>query len=134
LTYDVVSERNPRIILNHATGWGHLGPDAEAGLGSFDGLAQARGGLMYAIGRKECGPHHANVPLADQVGAMMAAFGMMVALWEREHSGRGQEVNSSLYGSQLFMSGFMIVSALWDNRTPQLRSIEEARPHWGSYP
>ena len=134
LTYDVVSQRNPRIIVSHATGWGHLGPDAEAQLGSFDGLAQARGGLMSVNGRRECGPHSVNMPIADQVGAMMGAFGMMVALYEREHSGLGQEVNTSLYGSQMFMQAFGIVSAIWNNRAPQFRGADEARPHWASYP
>jgi crotonobetainyl-CoA:carnitine CoA-transferase CaiB-like acyl-CoA transferase len=134
LTYEVLSERNPRIILSHATGWGHLGPDGEAQLGSFDGLAQARGGLMSVNGRRETGPISVNMPIADQVGGMMGAFGMMVALWERERSGRGQEVNTSLYGSQIFMQAFGILGAIWNDRASQLRGADEARPHWASYP
>ena len=133
LTYDVVSARNPRIILSNATGWGHLGPDAEAQLGSVDGLAQARGGLLSINGTRESGPHNVPLSLADQIGGMISAFGMMVALWERAQSGKGQEVNTSLYGSQLALQNFNITGAMWNQKNPQLRGKDEARPHWGTY-
>lgn len=133
LTYDVVKQRNPRIIFSQATGWGHLGPDAEAHLGSVDGLAQARGGLLSINGTKESGPHNVPLSLADQIGGMISAFGMMAALWEREKSGVGQEVNTSLYGSQLALQNFNITGAMWNQKNPELRGKDEARPHWGTY-
>ncbi|MGE3855519.1 MAG: CaiB/BaiF CoA transferase family protein [Dehalococcoidia bacterium] len=133
LTYDVVKARNPRIIFSQATGWGHRGPDAEAHLGSVDGLAQARGGLLSINGTKESGPHNVPLSLADQIGGMISAFGMMVALWEREQSGVGQEVNTSLYGSQLALQNFNITNAMWNQKNPELRGKDEARPHWGTY-
>lgn len=133
LTYDVVSKRNPRIILSNATGWGHLGPDAEAHLGAVDGLAQARGGLSSINGTRESGAHNVPLSLADQVGGMISALGIMMALWERGQSGVGQEVNTSLYGSQLNMQNFNITDAMWHQRNPQLRGKDENRPHWGAY-
>ena len=134
LTYETVSERNPRIIVSSATGWGHRGPDAEAELGSMDILAQARGGIMSVTGTPETGPLPVGVPFADHVGAIVSAYGMMVALWEREQSGKGQEVNTSLYGSQLAIQGFNITSAMWSGRDPERLPPEERRPHWNAYP
>lgn len=58
---------------------------------------------------------------------------MMVALWERQTSGEGQEVNTSLYGSQLTIQGFNITTAMWTGVEPPLRGPEELRPHWRSY-
>ncbi|MSQ29736.1 MAG: CoA transferase [Dehalococcoidia bacterium] len=132
LTYAVLSARNPRIIVNNATGWGHLGPDAEALLGSFDGLAQARGGLYSVNQTVEAPPHGVPVPLADQVGSLVSAYGMLVALMERERSGVGQEVNSSLYGSQLWMQGFGITNAMWTGKNPVKRS-RKSSPRTGVY-
>jgi CoA:oxalate CoA-transferase len=133
LTYEVLREHNPRIIMSNATGWGHLGPDAEAHLGSMDILAQARGGIISVTGAAEVGNLPVGVPFADHVGAIISAYGMMVALWERERSGEGQELNSSLYGGQLCIQGFNITSAMWSGQNPPLRSADEHRPHWRMY-
>ncbi len=134
LTYDVLSERNPRIIMSSATGWGHLGPDAEAELGSMDILAQARGGIMSMNGTPDTGPLPVGVPFADHVGAITSAYGMMVALWERQASGIGQEVNTSLYGAQLCIQGFNITAAMWSDRNPEPVAPDVRRPHWNAYP
>jgi crotonobetainyl-CoA:carnitine CoA-transferase CaiB-like acyl-CoA transferase len=133
LTYAAMRARNPRIIVSNATGWGHLGPDAEAELGSMDILAQARGGIMSTTGTPETGALPVGVPFADHVGAITSAYGMMVALWERAQSGEGQEVNTSLYGSQLCIQGFNITAAMWSQRDPGLVPLAERRPHWSSY-
>ena len=132
LTYPVLSARNPRIIVNNATGWGHLGPDAEAQLGSFDGLAQARGGLQSVNVTLEAPQHGVPVPLADQVGGMISAYGMLAALYEREKSGMGQEVNSSLYGSQISLQGFGITNAMWTGKNPVPRG-KKSSPRTGVY-
>lgn len=133
LTYEELRAVNPRIIVSHASGWGDLGPDAEAELGSMDILAQARGGIMSVTGTPETGPMPVGVPFADHVGAIISAYGMMVALWERERSGEGQQVSTSLYGGQLTIQGFNITSAMWNQREQQRLPVEERRPHWSSY-
>ena len=119
LTYEVLKERNPRIIVSNATGWGNEGPDAEAQMGSMDILARARGGIMSVTGTPDTGPLPVGAPFADHTGAIISAFGMMTALWEREHSGEGQVIDTSLYGSQLCIQGLNITSAMWGRPAPR---------------
>ncbi|MPZ97838.1 MAG: CoA transferase [Dehalococcoidia bacterium] len=133
LTYETLSERNPRIIVSSATGWGAEGPDADAELGSMDILAQARGGIMSVTGTPDSGPMPVGVPFADHVGAIVSAYGMMVALWERERSGVGQEVNTSLFGAQLCIQGYNITNAMWTGREPQRQPVARRMPHWSAY-
>jgi crotonobetainyl-CoA:carnitine CoA-transferase CaiB-like acyl-CoA transferase len=133
LTYEVLRKRNPRIIVSNATGWGNEGPDAEAKMGSMDILAQARGGIMAVTGTPDTGPLPVGVPFADHVGAIVSAFGMMTALWEREHSGEGQVVDTSLYGSQLCIQGFNITNTMWGGQERPLLGDEDRAPHWSRY-
>ena len=133
LTYDVLRDRNPKIIVSNATGWGNEGPDAKAQMGSMDILAQARGGIMSVNGTPESGPLPVGVPFADHTGAIISAFGMMTALWEREQSGEGQVVDTSLYGSQLCIQGLNITSAMWGVPLRGLTSDEDRAPHWSRY-
>ena len=133
LTYEVLKECNPRIIVSNATGWGNEGPDAEAQIGSMDVLAQARGGIMSVNGSPETGPLPVNVPFADHTGAIISAFGMMTALWEREQSGEGQVSDTSLYGSQLCIQGLNITAAMWGMAPRGLTADEDRPPHWTRY-
>lgn len=133
LSYDVLRERNRRIIVSNATGWGNEGPDAVAQVGSMDVLAQARGGIMSVTGTPESGPLAVGVPFADHVGAIISAFGMMAALMERERSGEGQVVDTSLYGSQLCIQGLNITGAMWGMTPRSLLSDEDRPPHWSRY-
>ena len=133
LTYEVLKERNPRIIVSNATGWGNEGPDAEAQMGSMDILAQARGGIMSVTGTPETGPLPVGAPFADHTGAIISAFGMMAALWEREQSGEGQVMDTSLYGSQLCIQGLNMTSAMWGVPLRGLVSDEGRPPHWTRY-
>jgi CoA:oxalate CoA-transferase len=133
LTYEVLRERNPRIIVSNATGWGNEGPDAEAKMGSMDILAQARGGVMSVTGTPDTGPLPVGIPFADHVGAIVSAFGMMAALWERQASGEGQVVDTSLYGGQLCIQGFNITAAMWGGQERPLLADEDRAPHWSRY-
>jgi crotonobetainyl-CoA:carnitine CoA-transferase CaiB-like acyl-CoA transferase len=133
LTYEVLKGRNPRIILSNATGWGNEGPDAAAKMGSMDVLAQARGGIMSVTGTPESGPLAVGVPFADHVGALVSAFGMMTALWEREQSGEGQISDTSLYGSQLCIQGLNVTAAMWGMPVRGLTADEDRAPHWSRY-
>jgi len=133
ITYESLRQRNPRIIMSNATGWGNEGPDATAQMGSMDILAQARGGIMSVTGTPETGPIPVGIPFADHVGAIVSAFGMMTALWERQESGEGQIVDTSLYGSQLCIQGLNITAKMWGSQEPQLLSDEDRAPHWSRY-
>src|SRR3989304_5281627 len=109
--YQAVSNVNPRIIYAHASAWGGKGPDSK--LGSFDILAQARGGILMLNGEPGGPPLPVPVPIADQVGAFMAAHGLVVALFHRERTGQGQELNVSLLGGQLALQSFNITRTLY---------------------
>ena len=131
LDYQVVSKVNPRIIYAHASAWGATGPDVN--LGSYDLLAQARGGIMM-LNREPGGtPLPVPVPIADQVGAMVAAYAITVALLHRERTGEGQELNVSLLGTQLALQSFNITSYLLTGRLPVRQPRGGFGPLWNVY-
>ena len=79
-----------------ASGYGPLGPDAD--LGAFDFLAQARGGFASTNGEPDDPPVPAQVPIADQVGALHAAIAVLTGLVNRNLTGRGVKFDTSLLG------------------------------------
>ena len=85
-------ELNPRLVLLSITGFGHDGPEAmRAG---YDQIAQGEGGLMSITGTEE--PTKLGVPIADLLAGMNGAYGVVAALLERERTGRGRVVRTSL--------------------------------------
>lgn len=106
LGYDKLKAINPRIIWAAASGYGLTGPYAKR-IGQ-DLLAQAMGGLMSMTGEPDGPPTATGTWIADYLGAMLFAQGMMVALAAREKTGRGQIVDSNLLNG-------MIVSHLQEN-------------------
>lgn len=92
--YETLKQHNPRIILASISGFGQTGPYAHKP--GYDVLAQGMGGLMSVTGEENRPPVKAGFSLADVGAGMWAAFGIMVALWERERSGEGQWVDASL--------------------------------------
>jgi crotonobetainyl-CoA:carnitine CoA-transferase CaiB-like acyl-CoA transferase len=99
LGYDDVRPLNERIIYAHASGWGTQGP--KAGHPAFDIAAQARGGLMSITGEDGGPPLPAGVAIADYGGAVNLALAVVAALFARERSGRGQKIETSLFGTQI---------------------------------
>ena len=111
LGYDVLRQRNPRIIYGQATGWGSNGP--MAGLQSFDQVAQAFSGFaQHAGGGPGARPEVPFFGLADQVSAINLALGIMTALYVRERTGVGQRIEVSLLGSQMALQGPEILHLL----------------------
>ncbi|MCK9486982.1 MAG: CoA transferase [Dehalococcoidia bacterium] len=132
VTFERIQAVNPRCILSNATGWGHLGPDARRG--AMDTLAQARGGFMSVTGEgEESPPTMAGFPQADHVGAIVSGYGIVLALMHRERTGEAQEVNTSLYGSQLAIQSYNITGALWTDETVGRRRHHERRPTWNHF-
>jgi len=131
LGYGAVRAVNPRIIYVHACAWGSQGPDAA--LGSLDMLAQARGGLISINGEPDGPPLPVPVAIADQVGAMLTAYGIMTALFHRERTGEGQEVEVSLLAGQLALQCFNISSYLLYRRLPRRRPRGRFTPLWNTY-
>lgn len=131
LGYRDVVAVNPDIVYVHASGYGPLGD--EACEGSFDILAQARGGLMSVTGEFKGPPLPAGVPVADQVGALMAGFAVVSGLLYRHRTGQGFEMDVSLLGSQLALQAFNITNYLLTGRVPQRRPRAGSTPFWNVY-
>jgi crotonobetainyl-CoA:carnitine CoA-transferase CaiB-like acyl-CoA transferase len=94
IDYETLRQINPRLVYTSISGFGQTGPYAErAGL---DQIAQGLSGFMTVNGFPEHGPLRAGLPIADLTAGFMAAYGTVVALLERERSGQGQWVHTSL--------------------------------------
>jgi CoA:oxalate CoA-transferase len=93
LGWEALRARNPRLVYASLSGFGHDGP--YAGQRSYDLVAQAMGGLMAMTGEPGGPPLKTGVNLADYVGGLFLALGVMAALREREQSGLGQRVDIS---------------------------------------
>jgi formyl-CoA transferase len=91
---DTLHELNPRLVVLSITGFGPDGP--EAGRAGYDQILQGEGGLMSFTGPGPGEPTKVGVPIADILAGMFGAFGVMAALHERERTGRGNVVRTSL--------------------------------------
>jgi crotonobetainyl-CoA:carnitine CoA-transferase CaiB-like acyl-CoA transferase len=91
----------PKLVVGHANGFGPRGDDAEKAM--LDGAAQARGGLVSMTGMPDEGPVVPGAAVADHAGAMQLALGIMTALVARATTGRGQLVETSSLGGQLWL-------------------------------
>src|ERR1700742_1162089 len=109
IDYAALSAVNPRLIYASISGFGQDGPYANRP--GFDQIAQGMGGLMSITGLQGQGPVRVGIPIADLTGGLFCALGIMVALLEREQSGGGQWVNTSLLQAQIFMLDFQ--AARW---------------------
>ncbi len=98
--------RNPRLIYAQASGWGRKGPAANSL--SFDYTGIARSGLMMAAGEDQTPPSMILPGLGDELGGLMCAWGVCLALFAREKTGKGQLVDTSLMGSVVGMLGHLI--------------------------
>ncbi len=116
IDYEALSAVNPRIILASISGFGQTGPyRTRAG---FDQIAQGMGGLMWVTGTPGSGPMRAGIAVADSSAGIYAATGILIALVERERSGRGQWVQASLLEAQIAMMDFQAARYLVDDVVP----------------
>jgi len=104
IDYEALSKINPRLVYASISGFGQTGPYATRP--GFDQIAQGMGGLMSVTGAQGEGPMRVGIPIADLCGGIFAAYGVTVALLERERSGRGQWVHTSLLEAMLYMMDF----------------------------
>jgi crotonobetainyl-CoA:carnitine CoA-transferase CaiB-like acyl-CoA transferase len=91
---DVLASLNPRLVTLAISGFGHDGP--EGGRAGYDQIAQGEGGLMSLTGAGPEDPQKVGVPISDLLAGMYGAYGVLAALLERERTGRGQVVRTSL--------------------------------------
>ena len=101
LGYEDLSEINPRLVMVRVTGFGQTGPySARAGYGS---IGEAMGGLRYIIGDPSTQPSRVGISIGDELAALHAFMGAMMAIHARERTGRGQIVDSAIYEAVLNM-------------------------------
>ena len=101
---DVLAELNPRLITLAISGFGHDGP--EGGRAGYDQIAQGEAGLMSVTGSGQDDPQRVGVPIGDLLAGMYGAFGLLAALLERERTGRGQVVRTSLLAAVVGVHAF----------------------------
>lgn len=104
IAYADLASINPRLVYASISGFGQDGPYAKRP--GFDQIAQGMGGLMSITGLLGQGPVRAGIPLADLTAGLFCALGILTALLEREVSGKGQWVQTSLLQAQAFMLDF----------------------------
>jgi formyl-CoA transferase len=107
--YETLKKVNPRLVYGSISGFGQDGPYRDRP--GFDQIAQGMGGLMSITGLPGQGPVRAGIPVADLTAGIFCAMGILVALLEREVSGEGQWVQSSLLAAQIAMLDFQ--AARW---------------------
>ena len=89
-----LTELNPRLVTLSITGFGHDGP--EGGRAGYDQIAQGESGIMSVTGAIGGEPTRVGVPIGDLLAGMYGAYGVVAALHDRERTGRGQVVRTSL--------------------------------------
>ncbi|HEX7605458.1 MAG TPA: CaiB/BaiF CoA-transferase family protein, partial [Usitatibacter sp.] len=104
IDYDALSKVNPRLVYASISGFGQTGPYATRP--GFDQIAQGMGGLMSVTGLPGQGPLRVGLPIADLCAGIFAAYGVTVALLERDVSGKGQWLHTSLLEAQIYMMDF----------------------------
>ena len=102
--YETVRAVNPRIVYGSISGFGQDGPYGKRA--GVDQIAQGMGGLMSITGLPGQGPVRVGIPIADLTAGNMLAFGIMTALFDREKTGLGRWVTTSLLEVQVFMLDF----------------------------
>jgi crotonobetainyl-CoA:carnitine CoA-transferase CaiB-like acyl-CoA transferase len=110
--YESVRNVNPRIVYGSISGFGQDGPYQKRP--GFDQIAQGMGGLMSITGAPGEGPMRVGIPVADLTAGLFCAMGILTALLEREVSGEGQWVQTSLLQAQIFMLDFQAARWLMD--------------------
>jgi formyl-CoA transferase len=114
--YESLRQVNPRIVFGSISGFGQDGP--YEGRPGFDQIAQGMGGLMSITGLPGQGPVRAGIPVADLTAGLFCAMGILTALLEREVSGQGQWVQTSLLQAQIFMLDFQAARWLVGHEVP----------------
>ena len=104
IDYETLSQDNPGLVYASISGFGQDGPYAKRP--GFDQIAQGMGGLMSITGVPGEGPMRVGIPIADLTAGLFAAQGIFIALLEREDSGKGQWIHTSLLQAQIFMLDF----------------------------
>ena len=117
INYEALKKINKRIILASISGFGQDGPYRDRP--GYDQIAQGMGGLMSITGLPGQGPVRVGIPVADLTAGLFCALGILTALLEREVSGEGQWITTSLLQAQIFMLDFQAARWLQAHEVPK---------------
>jgi crotonobetainyl-CoA:carnitine CoA-transferase CaiB-like acyl-CoA transferase len=117
IDYETLRKINPRLVYASISGFGQDGPYARRP--GFDQIAQGMGGLMSITGAPGQGPMRVGIPIADLTAGLFCAMGILTALLERDASGEGQWVQTSLLQAQIFMLDFQGARWLMQGEVPR---------------
>jgi crotonobetainyl-CoA:carnitine CoA-transferase CaiB-like acyl-CoA transferase len=134
LTYEKLREINPRLVYATTSGYGRY---AQTEKPAFDMTVQALTGLMSRLGEPGEPPIYLGMGSGDAIGGLLAAVGILVALHHRRATGKGQLLDASLYGAQLFLAAPTLQAylATGDERFAKQQSRKAAlNPLWNTYP
>jgi crotonobetainyl-CoA:carnitine CoA-transferase CaiB-like acyl-CoA transferase len=112
IAYDDLKDLNPRLIYASISGFGQTGPYSKRG--GVDQIAQGMGGLMTITGEPDRGPMRVGIPINDLTAGNLLAMGIMMKLYDRERTGKGGYVHTSLLEAQVFMLDFQASRFLMD--------------------
>lgn len=116
IDYETLSKEHPGLVYASISGFGQTGPLAQRP--GFDQIAQGMSGLMSVTGKSGDGPMRVGIPIADLCAGIFAAQGILVALLERDASGKGQWIHTSLLESMVYMMDFQNSRWLIDGDIP----------------
>lgn len=122
LGFDELSRHNPRLVMVRVTGFGQDGPYASRA--GFASVCEAMGGLRYLSGYPDRPPVRVGISIGDTLAGLHAALGTMMALHQRDRSGLGQVVDSSIFESVL---------AMMENLIPEYARAGKVRERSGSF-
>ncbi len=117
IDYETLKAINKRIVYASISGFGEDGPYRDRP--GVDQIAQGMSGLMSVTGEPGRGPMRAGIAVGDLAAGLLAALGIMVALWERQRSGEGQWIKTSLLEALLFMLDFQGARYLMKGEVPR---------------
>jgi crotonobetainyl-CoA:carnitine CoA-transferase CaiB-like acyl-CoA transferase len=116
IDYDSLRKINPRLVYGSISGFGQEGPYRDRP--GLDHVVQGMGGLMSITGLPGQGPVRAGIAISDSSAGLYCAFGIVLALLEREHSGEGQWVQTSLLQALIAMLDFQAARWLVNHEVP----------------
>ena len=117
IDYEVMKKINPRIVYASLSGFGQTGP--YSGRAGLDQIAQGLGGIMSVTGLPGQGPVRVGIPICDLTSGLLLAQGVMMALLEREVSGQGQWVHTSLTEAMIQLMDLQVARYLKDGDVPK---------------
>jgi crotonobetainyl-CoA:carnitine CoA-transferase CaiB-like acyl-CoA transferase len=127
--HDFLSKRFPRLVHLRVSGYGGEGP--LGGFPGYDAIIQAMAGWFSVNGGKESGPTRVGIPMVDMGTGLYAAIGILMALLERETSGKGQYVDMTLFDSAVALMHPYISNYALSGKVPQ--STGNAHPNLSPY-